>query len=158
GKNGNFSSSAGNAVTFDTVAGMTINTGERVTGTISLASSIRNLQIIGAAWSYPDQSVQEFTMPPTAVRITKLDVGGGGTGLQGEVVVTNTSADTIYFQDVALSYNIPEYHFFDDGVQLANLTTNDLFVSSGVPVPVSLTSLAGGASATFDFGAGLVNA
>ena len=47
--------------------------------------------------------------------------------------------------------------FVDTGEGLQNLSENSLYISSGVSVPTSITSLAPGEAATFFFGTGLVD-
>jgi hypothetical protein len=74
------------------------------------------------------------------------------------VVVTNDSGATEYFNNVLLSYNIPAADFVDTGDGLENLTVNNLYILSGVPVSTSLTSLAPDAKAIFTFGLDSVDA
>ena len=100
---------------------------------------------------------QPFDFAANAVKVTKLGTGGGGTGLEGEAVVTNDTGATEYFSNFLLSYNIPTADFVDTGEGLQNLSENNLYISSGVSVPASLTSLAPGGMATFLFGAGSVD-
>ena len=133
--------------------------GDVATGTISLKKGVPNLAITAAQWSYPIPLASiPFNFGKNAVQVTKLDVGGGGTGLEGEAIVTNDTGATEYFANFLLSYNIPAADFVDTGEGLQNLTDNNLYISSGVPVSASLTSLAAGASAVFMFGLDLVDA
>jgi hypothetical protein len=74
------------------------------------------------------------------------------------VVVTNDSGATEYFNNFLLSYNIPAADFVDTGDGLEALTENNLYISDGVPVTASLTSLAADASAVFMFGLDSVDA
>jgi PEP-CTERM motif len=152
GKAGN-GIAAGDVITFNVAPGSALAVGDVVTGTISLKKGVANLAVTAAQWSYPiPLAPVPFTFGKNAVEIAKLDVGGGGTGLEGEVVVTNDTGATEYFSNFLLSYNIPEADFVDTGDGLENLTVNNLYISSGVPVSASLTSLAAGASAVFMFG------
>jgi hypothetical protein len=158
GKTGN-GIAAGNLITFNVIPGFPLAAGDVATGTISLTKGIANLAITAAQWSYPIPLAPiPFTFGKNAVTITKLDIGGGGTGLEGEVVVTNDSGATEYFSNVLLSYNIPAADFVDTGDGLENLTVNNLYILSGVPVSTSLTSLAPDAKAIFTFGLGSVDA
>jgi hypothetical protein len=148
---------AGNVVTFNALPGF-LRAGDVVTGTISIAKGVPNLAVTDAEWSYRiPLANQPVNFAKNGVKVSKLDIGGGGTGLEGEAVVTNETGATEYFSNFLLSYNIPAADFVDTGEGLANLSTNNLYISSGVSVPASLTSLAPGEMATFDFGAGLVD-
>jgi hypothetical protein len=160
GKTGN-GAIAGNVVTFTAETGLTgplLRAGDVVTGTISLEKGVDKLEITGAEWSYPIPLVnQPFDFAANAVKVTKLGTGGGGTGLEGEAVVTNDTGATEYFSNFLLSYNIPAANFVDTGEGLQNASENNLYISSGVSVPTSITSLAPGEAATFFFGAGSVD-
>jgi hypothetical protein len=158
GKTGNGAvSAAGNVITFTAVPGG-LRAGDVATGTISLAKGVPNLAITGGEWSYPIPLKNlPFAFGANAVKVSKLSVGGGGTGLEGQAVITNNTGATEFFSDFLLSYNIPAADFVDTGEGLETLSTNNLFISSGVPVPEPLTSLAPGQAATFLFGAGLVD-
>jgi len=57
-----------------------------------------------------------------------------------------------------VSYNIPAANFADTGAGLDNLTLNNLYISLGVTVSESLTSLAANQSVTFTFGLDSVDA
>jgi hypothetical protein len=150
---------AGNVITFNVIPGFPLAVGDVATGTISLKKGIPNLAITAAQWSYPiPLAPVPFNFGNNAVQITKLNVGGGGTGLEGEVVVTNDTGATEYFNNFLLSYNIPAADFVDTGGGLQNLTVNNLYISSGVPVSESLTSLAPDAKAIFTFGLDSVDA
>ena len=70
---------------------------------------------------------------------------------------TSDTGATEYFSNFLLSYNIAAANFVDTGEGLQNTFENNLYISLGVSVPASLTSLAPGGTATFDFGAGLVD-
>ena len=150
---------AGNVITFNVTPGSPLAAGDVATGTISLKKGVPNLAITAAQWSYPIPLAPiPFNFGKNAVQVTKLDVGGGGTGLEGEAIVTNDTGATEYFANFLLSYNIPAADFVDTGEGLQSLTDNNLYISSGVPVSASLTSLAAGASAVFMFGLDWVDA
>jgi hypothetical protein len=165
GNAGNGMVVGGNSIIFTTVPGSTLAMNDVVTGTISLSKNVKDLAITSAAWSFSVPPGQQgppflipFNFPATGVQVTKLNTGGGSTGIQGEVVVTNESNSTQYYQNARLSYSIPASNFVDDGNQLAVLTSNNLFIGSGTPESISLTKLDPGQSAIFDFGNGHVDA
>jgi hypothetical protein len=149
----------GDVITFNVAPGATLRVGDVVTGTISLKKAVANLAVTASQWSYriPLAPIP-FDFGENAVKIAKLDVGGGGTGLEGEAVVTNDTGATEYFANFLLSYDIPAADFADTGEGLQNLTNNNLYISAGVPVSASLTSLAAGATAVFLFGLDSVDA
>lgn len=148
---------AGNVAAFNALPGF-LRAGDVVTGSISITKGVANLAVTNAEWSYRiPLANQPVNFAQNAVKVSKLDVGGGGTGLEGEAVVTNETGATEYFSNFLLSYNIPSADFVDTGDGLANLSTNNLYISSGVSVPASLTSLVPDGTATFDFGSGLVD-
>jgi hypothetical protein len=156
GKTGNGSViGAGNTIIFNSTG--FLRAGDVVTGTISLQKGVNNLAITGAEWSYPVPLLNKaFNFAENGVKVSWLNIGGGGTGVEGEVVVTNLSGATEYFSNFLLSYNIPAANFVDTGDGLANLSTNNLYIGSGTPVPASLVSLAPDQSAFFVFGANTV--
>lgn len=158
GANGN-GIAAGGVITFNVAPGSALAVGDVVTGTISLKKAVPNLAITASSWSYPVPLAPiPFTFAKNAVEIAKLDVGGGGTGLEGQVTITNDTGATEYFNNFLLSYNIPAANFVDTGDGLDNLTLNNLYISSGVSVPESLTSLAANETAVFTFGLDAVDA
>lgn len=70
---------AGNVVTFNSVPGF-LRAGDVVTGTISIAKGVPNLAITDAEWSYRiPLANQPVNFAKNGVKVSKLDVGGGGT-------------------------------------------------------------------------------
>lgn len=149
-------------VTFKVPAGVDarVKPGQRVTGTITLAKGEKGPVDIKYAWSYPAKKKAEIPAPAAdiAVAVNKVMVGGQ---LEGLVTITNRDSAPAAFSDFLLGYNIPQAYFGDSNSELAAIDTNNLYLSSTfgtTMVSDSLSTLAGGATATFEFGLGKVDA
>ncbi len=152
---------AGKSITFNTLAGSSVGTGDVATGTISLKNAAPKgaTSVVSAYWSYPGNKADiMIPVPQVGVQISKIDVGGK---MEGEVTVSNMGSSTVSFSNFLLGYNIPQYRFGDSDAQLAGISTNNLYLSSNFGTTMvgdGLSSLAGGSSASFTFGLGSVTA
>jgi len=143
-----------NKITFNSLgANSTVPQGKSASGTLVTQGAANGIKISSAAWSYNKGADVNIAVAGIKVTIAKKDPGG----LFGEVILNNTDANKVTFSNFQLSYNIPASYFGTSNTQLDNLTLNNLYISAGVPVSESLTSLDAGATEVFDFGLGSVN-